>query len=84
MIRFLLVITTLALAGCVATATDDDDDTTSAPSGPAAECLSGELGFGTAEGDCAQDFALQDADGVTWTLHEQAGNVILLDISAFW
>ena len=71
------------LAGCVVPA-GDDDDATAAPPGPAAECLSGDLGFGTAVGDCAQDFALQDSDGVTWTLHEQAGDVVLLDLSAFW
>lgn len=72
-----------ALAGCVATEADDDD-ATEAPPGPAAECLSGDLGFGTDVGDCAQDFALEDGDGVTWSLHEQAGDVVLLDLSAFW
>ncbi|GEM_PF-3435502 len=72
----------IALWGCVDPA--DDDDATPEPPGPAEECLSGDLGFGTEEGDCAQDFALQDKDGVTWTLHEQAGNVILIDLSAFW
>ena len=72
----------LTLAGCVVPT--DDDDATAEALGPAAECLSGDLGFGTEVGDCAQDFALQDSDGVTWTLHEQAGNVILLDLSAFW
>jgi len=72
-----------ALAGCVVPEADDDD-ATEAPPGPAAECLSGDLGFGTGVGDCAQDFALEDSDGVTWTLHEQAGNVVLLDLSAFW
>lgn len=79
--RVAMLALLISLAGCVG---GDDDDAAAEPTGPAAECLSGSLGFGTSEGDCAEDFALQDSDGASWTLHEQAGNVILLDLSAFW
>lgn len=35
-------------------------------------------------GDPAPDFTLLDADGVGHSLSDYAGDVILLDLSAFW
>lgn len=37
-----------------------------------------------APGQTAPDFTLQDAAGQPWNLHAQAGQVVLLDLSAFW
>ena len=38
---------------------------------------------GVREGECAQNFSMVDKDGVTHTLHDYAGQVVLLDFSGF-
>lgn len=39
---------------------------------------------GTSVGDCALDFTLIDRDGVSYTLSDYAGSVIVVDFSAMW
>ena len=39
---------------------------------------------GYAVGDCAVDFTLFDEAGVERSLYDYAGDVILLDFTAFW
>ncbi|MCB9666296.1 MAG: redoxin domain-containing protein [Alphaproteobacteria bacterium] len=49
---------------------------------PAVPCAGRTIG--TALGECAPDFTLKDASGVTHDLHSGAGQVTVLDFSTMW
>ena len=54
------------------------DDTATAP----LPCAGKTTGYDV--GDCAVDFTLYDYEGIERSLYDYAGQVILLDFSAFW
>jgi thiol-disulfide isomerase/thioredoxin len=62
--------------------TDTDTDSDTEPPPPVDPCAGRPVG--DAVGDCAQDFALLDRDGVTHDLYDYAGEVILIDLSAMF